>query len=103
MKEFHGQTVSWELKNGVIELALHREPLNEIGSVTLEELEKFVDVLPEIASQAQAIIVYSSLTAGFCAGADLRELYEWIQRYGQAEVAKHAREYLERIHSVMNA
>jgi enoyl-CoA hydratase len=39
---------------------------------------------------------------GFCAGADLRELYQWIQQYGQVEVGKHARAYLERIHHVMN-
>jgi enoyl-CoA hydratase len=100
---FHGRTLSWEVKEGTVELALHREPCNEIGSVTLEELEKFVATLDRVARDAHAIILYSSLKAGFCAGADLRELYEWIQQYGQAEVAKQARAYLERIHRVMNA
>jgi len=33
----------------------------------------------------------------------LRQLYGWIQEYGQSEVANHARQYLERIHAVMNA
>jgi enoyl-CoA hydratase len=102
MKQFEGQTLSWELKDGVIELALHREPLNEISSLTLEELEKFVAVLGGLSHEAHALILYSSLKSGFCAGADLRELYQWIQEYGQSEVAKHAREYLERIHAVMN-
>ena len=39
MNQFKGQALSWELKDGVIELALHRDPCNEIGSLTLEELE----------------------------------------------------------------
>ena len=45
MNPFQGQTLSWELKDGVIELALHRQPCNEIGSLTLEELEKFVSAM----------------------------------------------------------
>src|SRR5258708_3923083 len=103
MNQFHGQTLSWDVKDGVIELALHREPLNEISSLTLEEVEKFVAALDGLSHEAHAIILHSTLKSGFCAGADLRELYQWIQQYGQGEVAKHAREYLERIHSVMNA
>jgi enoyl-CoA hydratase/carnithine racemase len=100
---FNGQTLSWHSKDGVIELALHREPLNEISSLTLEELEKFVAALNSLSDGAHALIIHSTLKSGFCAGADLRELYQWIQAYGQTEVAKHAREYLERIHAVMNA
>ena len=103
MNSFEGQTLSWQLKNGVVELALHREPLNEISSLTLGELEKFVSALNSLSGEAHAVIIYSALPAGFCAGADLRELYQWIQQYGQAEVASHTREYLERIHAVMNA
>jgi enoyl-CoA hydratase/carnithine racemase len=102
MKHFQGQTLSWDLKDGIVELALHREPLNEIGSQTLEELEKFVSALDSRKDEAHALIVHSTLKAGFCAGADLRQLYGWIQEYGQSEVAKHARDYLERIHDVMN-
>ena len=45
MNPFQGQTLSWELKDGVIELALHRQPCNEIGSLTLEELEKFASAM----------------------------------------------------------
>ncbi len=48
MNQFKGQALSWELKNGVIELALHREPCNEIGSSTLAELEKFAAALDEL-------------------------------------------------------
>jgi enoyl-CoA hydratase len=103
MKQFQGQALSWDLKDGIIELALHREPLNEISSLTLEELEQFVSALDGLSREAHALILYSSLKSGFCAGADLRELYQWIQQYGQAEVIKHARQYLERMHAVMNA
>lgn len=103
MKNFQGQTLSWELQDGVIELSLHREPLNEIGSSTLEELEKFVAVLEHLSREAHALVLYSALKSGFCAGADLRQLYAWIQEYGQSEVANHARDYLQRIHAVMNA
>lgn len=103
MKQFQGQTLSWYLKSGVIELALHREPLNEISSLTLEELEKFIAALDGLSAEAHALIVHSTLKSGFCAGADLRELYGWIQQFGQAEVVNHARAYLERIHQVMNS
>jgi enoyl-CoA hydratase len=103
MEQFHGQTLSWDLKNGIIELVLHRAPVNEISSLTLEELEKFVSALDGLSKEAHALILYSTLKSGFSAGADLRELYGWIQQHGQAEVANHARAYLERIHSVMNA
>jgi hypothetical protein len=41
MKSWAGQSLSWDAKDGVIELALHRAPCNEIGLLTLEELEKF--------------------------------------------------------------
>jgi enoyl-CoA hydratase/carnithine racemase len=102
MKQFQGQTLSWDLKDGIIELALHREPCNEISSLTLEELEKFVAALEDLNKNAHALILHSTMKPGFCAGADLRELYGWIQQYGQAEVANHARAYLERIHHVMN-
>ena len=47
MNDFKGQTLSWQIVNGAIELALHRDPCNEIGSLTLDELEKFAAALPE--------------------------------------------------------
>jgi enoyl-CoA hydratase/carnithine racemase len=102
MNQFQGQSVSWEMKDGVVELALHREPCNEIGSVTLEELEKFVAALSG-TTDAHALIIYSGMKAGFCAGADLRELYHRAQEMERAKAASGVRDYLERIHQVMNA
>jgi enoyl-CoA hydratase/carnithine racemase len=103
MKQFQGQTLSWVVENGIAELSLHREPCNEIGSVTLGELEGFVAALDQIAAEAHALIIYSEMKPGFCAGADLRELYGWFQQFGSKEVVDNARVYLERIHKVMNA
>ena len=103
MNQFEGKTLSWELKQGVIELALHREPCNEIGSATLEELEKFVSALGAVESEAHALVVHSELKPGFCAGADLRELYRRSSEMAPANAAKEVRNYLERIHREMNA
>src|SRR5260370_9857375 len=75
MNDFKGQTLSWQVVNGAIELALHRDPCNEIGSLTLEELEKFAAALPLLADEAQALIVHSRLKTGFSAGAALLELF----------------------------
>jgi enoyl-CoA hydratase/carnithine racemase len=103
MKQFQGECLSWELKNGVVELALHRGPCNEIGSLTLEELERFVSALSSLQDSVHALIIYSELKSGFCAGADLRELYQRSQALERTEAAKGVRDYLERIHRVMNA
>jgi enoyl-CoA hydratase len=103
MQTFRGQSLSWEMKDGILELALHRAPCNEIGSLTLEELEKFVAALDGIGDNAHALIIYSEMKAGFCAGADLRELYSRSQELERKAAAKGVRDYLERIHRVMNA
>jgi len=103
MKKVEGQAVSWGLTDGVVELALHREPCNEIGLLTLDELERFVAALEKLKSEAHALIIYSSLNCGFSAGADLKELFQISQEMNRAEALKGIRDYLERIHRVMNA
>jgi enoyl-CoA hydratase len=103
MESFDGQALSWELRDGAVELALHREPCNEIGSLTLDELEKFVHDLGDFQDEAYALIIYSELKAGFCAGADLRELYRRSQELERNEAAQCVRDYLERIHRALNA
>jgi enoyl-CoA hydratase/carnithine racemase len=103
MKKVEGQAVSWGLADGVVELALHREPCNEIGLLTLDELERFVAALEKLKSEAHALIIYSSLNCGFSAGADLKELFQISQEMTRAESLKGIRDYLERIHRVMNA
>jgi enoyl-CoA hydratase len=102
MESFDGQALSWELRDGVVELALHRKPCNEIGSLSLDELEKFVHDLDGFQDEAHVLIIYSELKAGFCAGADLRELYRRSQDLERKEAAQGVRDYLERIHRVLN-
>ena len=103
MNEFKGQTLSWQMLNGAIELALHRDPCNEIGSLTLEELERFAAVLPGLVSEAHALLIHSTLPAGFSAGADLRELFQRGREMEKVAARRGVRDFLERIHAVMNA
>ena len=91
--------IRWEERDGVLELTLERPPLNEIGSATLAELERF---LPELA-RARALLVSSSLEAGFCAGADLRELFAAGKDLAPEERAQGVRGFLTRIHAVLDA
>jgi len=102
MNEFKGQAISWTAANGVIELALHREPANEIGLLTLGELEKFAAALPVLAASNHVLIIHSLMKPGFCAGADLRELYHGMHQVSASEAKGGVRDFLERIHRVMN-
>jgi len=102
MKQFDGQALSWTIKDRVIELALHREPCNEIGSQCLEELEQFTAALPDLEQSAHSLILFSTLDCGFCAGADLRELYRRSQEMKKKDAIAGVRNFLERIHHVMN-
>jgi len=97
-----GSALSWTLAEGVIELALHRAPCNELGSASLEELEKFASALESMQAETHVLIIYSKLKPGFCAGADLRELYQQSQTMDKAEAVKGVRDFLERIHRVLN-
>lgn len=102
MSPFQGQALSWKQLDGVVELALHRDPCNEIGSLALAELERFVTALEALRDQAHAVIIYSTLKCGFCAGADLRELYQRSRGMAKAQAVKEVRHFLERTHRVMN-
>jgi enoyl-CoA hydratase len=97
-----GKALSWQVTEGVVELALHREPCNELGSLSLAELEEFAAAFEGLQQEAHALIIYSDLKAGFCAGADLRELYRRSQAMDRIEALKGVRDFLERIHRVLN-
>jgi len=94
--------LSWTFADGVIELALHRAPCNELGSVALEELEKFATALQLMQDDAHALIIYSEMKTGFCAGADLRELYQRSQEMEKVTAARGVRDFVERMHRVLN-
>jgi len=97
-----GEAMSYEYRDGLIELVLHRPPCNEIGSRSLADLESFSKALEALKHPAHALIIYSDLKCGFCAGADLRELYEGSQSMGAEDAAGGVRDFLERIHRVLN-
>jgi len=102
MSDYNGKTISWKTTDGVIELALDRAPANEIGLTMLDDLERFAAALPELESKASALIIYSKQKAGFSAGADLLELHSRLQEMGASSAAGGVREFLERIHAVLN-
>jgi enoyl-CoA hydratase/carnithine racemase len=103
MQEFAGKTLSWRPVEGWIEVELHREPCNEIGTEMLSELERLVEALDGLRGRTRALLVRSSLRAGFSAGADLRELYAGMQAAAASERAAGVRRFLERIHAVLHA
>jgi len=85
-----------KLEGHVLEIELSREPMNEIGTEMLEALEK-IDF-----AKARALLLHSSLKQGFCAGADLRELYHAGKELKPAERLKGVRDFLKRIHAFLN-
>jgi enoyl-CoA hydratase/carnithine racemase len=103
MKSFTGRTLRWDLRDGIVELTLDREPANEIGTAMLGEFEKFAAALPALAPEAAACIITSARKHGFSAGADLRELYNAAAPLSTADRLAGVRQFLERIHAVLNA
>jgi enoyl-CoA hydratase/carnithine racemase len=104
---FHGDAIGWSLEGQTLEVVLHREPCNEIGSVMLRELEELADYVKAGAGGARALLFYSTAPRGFSAGADLRELYTgMVQRRGAGlsrwQMAFEVRDFLDRIHEVFD-
>ena len=103
MKRFEGKTLRWAWRDGVVELMLDHEPANEIGSATLADLEKFAAAIPALASETATCIISSARKQGFSAGADLRELYRGAESLSEKQRLAGVRQFLERIHAVLNA
>ena len=102
MKSFTGKALRWEWRDGVIEVTLDRPPANEIGTVMLVELERFVEEAKQLAPETAACIITSAQKSGFCAGADLRELYQRSVELEPKLRAEGVRDFLEHIHAVLN-
>ena len=102
MKQFSGKALRWEWRDAVVELALDHAPINEIGTAMLADLEQFAAAVPALASDTSACIVYSARKEGFCAGADLRELYRGAEALAEKERIAGVKSFLERIHAVAN-
>jgi len=103
MKHFAGKTLRWEWHDGIVELTLDHQPANEIGTEMLADLEKFAAAIPTLAPQTAACIISSARKQGFSAGADLRELYRSAEPLPEKERLAGVRQFLERIHAVLNA
>jgi enoyl-CoA hydratase/carnithine racemase len=103
VKSFTGKTLRWEWRDGVIELTLDREPVNEIGTAMLAELEQFAGAFPALIPETAVCIISSNRKHGFSAGADLRELYHGAERLSEKERLAGVRAFIERIHAVFTA
>ncbi len=103
MKSFKGKTLGWEFRDGVLELTLGHPPANEIGTAMLAELERFVASFPSLQKDSAVCIISSARKSGFSAGADLRELYHAAVALPEKEKLSGVREFLKRIHAVLNA
>jgi enoyl-CoA hydratase/carnithine racemase len=102
-KQFSGKALRWEWRDAVVELTLDHEPLNEIGTAMLADLEKFAAAIPALAASTSACIITSARPGGFCAGADLKELYEQALPLTAKKRAAGVRAFLKRIHRVLSA
>lgn len=102
MKGFSGKTLRWEWRDGVIELTLDHEPLNEIGISLLADLEKFASAIPGLAPVTSACVLTSARPSGFCAGADLKELYQRALPLSRKKRIAGVRAFIQRIHRVAN-
>ncbi len=123
---YEGRALSWKLvpqegsQNGAqtLEVAMHRQPCNEIGTTCLDELELLATLVNAGAGGARAMLFYSTVRRGFSAGADLRELYAGLisdarrtdpvaDVMGKAGLKKLAlahevRGFIDRIHAAFN-
>ncbi|MBL9099685.1 MAG: enoyl-CoA hydratase/isomerase family protein [Myxococcales bacterium] len=93
------RTIDWTYEDGVYELTLATPPCNEIGLKMLAALENFLD---QVDPKAHTLIVRSGLRSGFCAGADLRELYKGLCETPDDEQEPRLRDFIRRIHRVMD-
>ncbi len=107
--DFIGRAMRWSLRGDALEVDLCRTPCNEIGTTALAELELLATLVRAGAVGARALIFYSSVDRGFCAGADLRELHEGLLAradegglLGRLRTAHEVRGFIDRIHAVFD-
>ncbi|HXA82786.1 MAG TPA: enoyl-CoA hydratase/isomerase family protein [Methylomirabilota bacterium] len=103
VKEFRGKGLRWEWRDGVVELTLDHEPLNEIGTLLLGELEQFAAAIDTLAPITSACIITSARRGGFSVGGDLKELYNNAVKLPPKQRVAGLRTFIQRIHRVANA
>lgn len=85
---------------GVYELSIKHGLCNEIGTEMLAALESTLDGLD--TDKGRALILSSGHEQGFCAGADLRELYQGLVDTPKEQQQARLSSFLDRIHAVMD-
>lgn len=93
-------SITWSSHDGIVELALGREPCNEIGDAMVASLEQFLAELD--VENTAALIIHSTVRGGFSAGADLRELYARFLASPDADAGPELAAAIDRIHRVMD-
>ncbi|MEM9188783.1 MAG: enoyl-CoA hydratase/isomerase family protein [Myxococcota bacterium] len=106
-RAYSGKALRWTHEGTTLEVTLEREPMNELGTVALRELEELSTYLVDGAGGARAMILSSALEKGFSAGADLRELYrEMVDRRERGvpllSQVRELRAFIDRIHRVFD-
>lgn len=107
LASFRGSCLDYEVVGSVVEVRLHKDPCNEIGTTMLDELEQVATLIRGGAMGAKALIWHSDVKRGFCAGADLRELHAGlVTRKGEGAsrfaMAREVRSFIDRIHGVFD-
>ena len=102
VKEFRGKGLRWEWRDGVVELTLDHEPLNEMGTLLLGEFEQFAAAIGGLAPITSACIITSARPGGFSVGGDLKELYTSALNLSPGKRVAGLRKFIQRIHKVAN-
>ena len=103
VKEFRGRGLRWEWRDGVVELTLDHEPLNEMGTLLLGEFEQFAAAIDGLTPITSACIITSARPGGFSVGGDLKELYNSALNLSPKKRVAGLRKFIQRIHKVANA
>ena len=98
-----GTTLRLTRDGALLDVDLFRAPCNEIGTETLDDLERVVTLATK--SGARGLVLRSSVPRGFSAGADLRALLAGIEAAREAgQDWEHAvRAFIARIHRIFDA
>lgn len=92
--------MKWNIVNQICTISLDQSPNNEIGTRIVEGFERFFEEVE--THKLRALVIHSTLESGFCAGANLRELYETMLTMEPKKRTQEIRSFLDRIHTIFN-
>ena len=103
MNSFTGKTLSWSLQESIVELELHRPPANEIGTDMLGELEQFIAALDDACPASERCDHPQLTRRRFFAPARTCASSTTVASARCRRASAGVREFLHRIHAVLNA